>query len=103
MTSVYVLGPAVAITVAAGLGATLRRLLPDATDRPQRGAPASDDYGLLRTVALVEDLDTAYSVRALLTAGRVRSTVATGRDGLVRVLVFPDEYSRARRLVSWVL
>jgi hypothetical protein len=66
-------------------------------------APGLDDYGLLRTLALVERLDTGQSVRALLSAGGVRATVATGSDGLVRVLVFPDEYDRARRMVSWVL
>jgi hypothetical protein len=52
---------------------------------------------------VLHDLDTAQSVRALLVAGEVRATVATGRDGLVRVLVFPDEHARALRLVSWVL
>ena len=68
------------------------------------GAPSdAPDYGLLRAAAVVEDLDTGQSVRALLIAARVRATVATGPDGLVRVLVFPQEYDRARRLVSWVL
>jgi len=105
MSSVYVLGPALALGAAAGLGASLRRLFTSEPDTaPRRATPAAvDDYGLLRSVAYVEDLDTAHSVRALLKAGRVRSTVSTGRDGLVRVLVFPGEYDRARRLVSWVL
>jgi hypothetical protein len=74
-------------------------------NRATRPAPRFnlDDYGLLRAVALVESLDTGQSVRALLIAGGVRATVATGMDGLVRVLVFRDEYKRARRMVSWVL
>jgi hypothetical protein len=70
--------------------------------RPAR-AYAPDDYGLLRTLVLVESLDTGLSVRALLTAGGVRATVGTGSEGLVHVLVFPDEYDRGRRMVSWVL
>lgn len=104
LTSVYVLGPALAFGVVAALGASLRWIFSDArTARGAYHAPLFDDYGLLRTVALVEDVDTGQSVRALLRAGRVRATIATGQDGLVRVLVFPDEYDRARRLVSWVL
>jgi hypothetical protein len=45
--------------------------------RPVRSYTALDDYGLLRTLVLVDTLDT--------------------------VLVFPDEYDQARRMVSWVL
>jgi hypothetical protein len=78
------------------------------TDRRRRAAgPPSpsrdDDFGLLRTVALVDGLDTGMCVVGLLAGGSVRATVSTGSDGLVRVLVFPDEYTRARRMVSWVL
>ena len=65
--------------------------------------PPADDFGLLRAAAVVADLDTGRSIRNMLAAARVRATVATGRDGMVRVLVFPHEYDRARRLVSWVL
>ena len=84
------------------LGTSLRWIFTDAEAHP--GAPLdAPDYGLLRAAAVVEDLDTGQSVRALLIAARVRATVATGPDGLVRVLVFPQEYDRARRLVSWVL
>lgn len=85
----------------------LRLALPGRAPHPGRrpgSRPALlDDYGLLRTLALVNNLDTGQSVRALLATGQVRATVATGSDGLVRVLVFPEEYDRARRLVSWVL
>jgi len=81
------------------LGASLRWLLTE----PRPREKADDDYGLLRAVATVDDLDTGESIRALLVAGKVRATVATGVDGRVRVLVFTSEYARARRLVSWVL
>ena len=71
--------------------------------RPRSREKADDDYGLLRAIATVDDLETGQSIRALLTAGKVRATVATGVDGRVRVLVFTNEYARAHRLVSWVL
>nr|WP_240939909.1 hypothetical protein [Planosporangium flavigriseum] len=62
-----------------------------------------DDYGLLRTVLLVDHLETGRTIRDLLGTAGVRATVATGNDGLTRVLVFPDEYDRARRMVNRVL
>lgn len=107
LTSVYVLGPALALGFLVLVGALLRWIFSDALSDAPPAAPAipaeDDDYGLLRAAALVDDVDTGESVRALLAAARVRATVATGRDGIVRVLVFPDEYDRAVRLVSWVL
>ncbi len=71
--------------------------------RPVPSYTTLDDYGLLRTLVLVDTLDTGLSIRALLNAGGVRATVSTGTEGLVHVLVFPDEYDQARRMVSWVL
>ena len=100
VTSVYLLGPVLVSGAIATLGASLRWML--AEPRPEH-RPAPDDYGLLLAAAVVDDMDTAQSVRALLIAARVRATVAAGQDGRVRVLVFPAEYNRARRLVSWAL
>jgi len=85
----------VATTVAARTVKSRTRTVPSYT--------ALDDYGLLRTLVLVDTLDTGLSIRALLNAGGVRATVSTGTEGLVHVLVFPDEYDQARRMVSWVL
>jgi hypothetical protein len=70
---------------------------------PRGATTVRDDYGLLRTLVLVDTLDTGLSVRALLRGGGVRATVSTGSEGLVHVLVFPAEYDRAKRMVSWVL
>jgi hypothetical protein len=123
LTSVYVLGPALALGLVVVLAVVLRWIFSDAWHSTVPAAPAmpamparpatptgspatpplDNDYGLLRAAALVDDVDTGQSVRALLAAARVRATVATGTDGIVRVLVFPDEYARAVRLVSWVL
>lgn len=58
------------------------------------------DYGLLRSVSLVGDLAFARDVRDRLRRNGVRATLATGHDGMVRVLVFTDEYDRARLLLA---
>jgi hypothetical protein len=60
----------------------------------------STDYGLLRTVSMVGDLAFAREVRDRLRHYGVRATLATGPDGMVRILVFADELDRARRLIS---
>jgi hypothetical protein len=56
--------------------------------RPVPPYTALDDYGLLRTLVLVDTLGTGLPIRALLNAGGVRATVSTGTEGLVHVLVF---------------
>lgn len=58
------------------------------------------DYGLLRSVSLIGDLAFARDVRDRLRRNGVRATLATGHDGMVRVLVFADEYDRARLLLA---
>ncbi|WP_238008126.1 hypothetical protein KZZ52_06635 [Dactylosporangium sp. AC04546] len=71
------------------------------------GAPAAyethgdGDYGLLRSVSAVGDLAFARDVRDRLRRNGVRATLATGGDGMVRVLVFADELDRARRLINF--
>src|SRR5687768_10765392 len=72
---------------------------------PPGGAHSPDpdtavDYGLLRSVSLVGDLAFARDVRDRLRRNGVRATLATGQDGMVRVLVFADEYDRARLLLA---
>ncbi|MGI5244904.1 hypothetical protein [Dactylosporangium sp. CA-139066] len=62
--------------------------------------PPATDYGLLRTVSMVGDLAFAREVRNRLRTAGVRATLATGPDGMVRILVFADELDRARRLIS---
>ncbi|MCW2642548.1 MAG: hypothetical protein JWP76_4854 [Dactylosporangium sp.] len=91
-----------AVTVGARPTVPPRR--PTAPTRHPSPPPARlDDYGLLRTVVLVENVETGRSVRDLLTASGVRATTAKGTDGLIRVLVFPHEYEQARHMASWVL
>jgi hypothetical protein len=63
-------------------------------------APAADqEFGLLRTVALAADVASAGAVRDRLTARGIRATVGTDGAGFARVLVFADEYERARDAV----
>jgi hypothetical protein len=62
-------------------------------------APADREFGLLRTVALGADLASASAVRDRLTARGIRATVGTDEAGFARVLVFADEYERARDAV----
>jgi hypothetical protein len=85
------------------LGVTLRVAVLHAGGPPIGGSPQVEDYGLLRPIADVPTLDLGHCVGALLRGSGVRSTVVTGRDGRIRVLVFADEYDRAQRLVSWAL
>jgi hypothetical protein len=64
---------------------------------------APPDYGLLRCVSMIGDLAFAREVRDRLRLNGVRATLATGHDGMVRVLVFADEFDRARRLITFEL
>jgi hypothetical protein len=50
-------------------------------------------------VALAANLASAAAVRDRLTARGIRATVGTDAAGFARVLVFADEYERARDAV----
>ncbi|GAA3277929.1 hypothetical protein GCM10020218_027400 [Dactylosporangium vinaceum] len=75
------------------------RLLKYGTALPP-APPGTPDYGLLRSVSMVGDLAFAREVRDRLRSNGVRATLATGPDGMVRILVFADELDRARRLIN---
>lgn len=103
----YLLGPLLALVLVGVLAVLLRWDL-RREDDPLRGWPLDslelfgepEDYGLLSPAALAEDAEVAQEVRRLLARVGIRSTVATGRDGQVRVLVFAEEVDVARRLVG---
>jgi hypothetical protein len=61
--------------------------------------PSTPEFGLLVPVALSADMGAARAIRRRLLGRGIRATVGTGRDGFVRVLVFIDEYDRARDAV----
>ena len=70
-------------------------------DRPGRDQAASDDFGLLAAVAVVESAAEAQRIRTVLRAAGIRATTTVGRDGRHRVLVFQNELLRARRVGGW--
>src|SRR4051794_8406988 len=74
-----------------------RRLGPAGLRLPD---PDSADYGLLRSVSLVGDLAFARDLRDRLRPNGLPPPPAPGHAGMVRVLVFADEYARARLLLA---
>jgi hypothetical protein len=92
---IFLVGPLLALAVLA-----LIAVAADIKSFHLRAPSADDDeFGLLRPVALSADFHAAYAVRNRLVSLGIRATVGTGRDGFVRVLVFEDEYDRARDAV----
>lgn len=93
---IFLVGPLLALAVLA-LIAVAADVRP--SSHPARFSTGVDEFGLLRPVALTGDMGAARAVRNRLMALGIRATVGTGRDGYVRVLVFEDEYDRARDAV----
>ena len=91
-------GPLSALAIVACLALVLRWTF--GTGQPARPWSAPEDFGLLSTVATVDDPETASGVRRVLGEAGIRSTVAVTRDARVSVLVFDSELDRARRLVN---
>jgi hypothetical protein len=74
---------------------------PEAEPVDEVDQQASEDYGLLGVAAVVETVDAAEQIRAVLADAGIRATVAGAIDGRVRVLVFETDVPRARRVVGW--
>ena len=64
------------------------------------GLLGDQDYGLLTPAVTADDETTAGEFRRLLHTAGIRATVASAPDGRRLILVFPEELSRARRLVG---
>jgi hypothetical protein len=94
----YLAGPLIAISVVGVLGVVLRWAF--GRDAIQPPPAVADDFGLLRVAALVDCLEVAQQVRDALRQAGIRSTLSTGLDGFIKILVFPDDASRARRLLK---
>lgn len=94
----YLVGPLIAFAVIGVLAAVLRRALGRDSGRPP--PPPADDYGLLRVAALADRADVAADIRRALRQAGIRSTVSIGLDGLIRVLIFPEDAFRARRTLD---
>ena len=93
---ILLVGPLLALAVLA-----LIAVAADASTMRRRPATTEgdDDFGLLRTVAIASDFVMARAVRERLMSVGIRSTVGVDRDGMHLVLVFDDEYERARDAV----
>ncbi len=98
----YVLGPIIAFVVVAALALILRWTFSGA-DRSRAEADifaGPGDYGLLCVAGVVDSEDDARLTQSVLSQAGIRSTVAPGSDGRIRVLVFETEIEAARRLVG---
>jgi hypothetical protein len=73
---------------------------PERTGREAAVSAASDDYGLLVPAATVDTDEQATRIRDLLSAAGIRATTSVGSDGRRRVLVFPRDLGRARRVAG---
>ncbi|GAB3518813.1 hypothetical protein GCM10027575_43860 [Phytohabitans suffuscus] len=94
----YLVGPLIAFAVVGTMAAVLRRAL--GRDQVRAARPLAEDFGLLRVAALVDRLEVAQAVRSTLRRAGIRSTLSTGLDGLIKILVFPDDAGRARRVLE---
>jgi hypothetical protein len=113
-TGWYLAGPLIAFVLVGIMAAVLRWALNRDTDArgdtllhaldremdEGLGLLGGQDFGLLTPAAVADDDATAEEFRTLLSAAGIRATVATARDGRLLVLVFPEEQTRARRLVG---
>ncbi|WP_033340194.1 hypothetical protein [Catenuloplanes japonicus] len=113
-TGWYLAGPLIAFVLVCIMAAVLRwalnrdtdsrgETLLSALDREMDeglGLLGGQDFGLLTPAATADDDATAEEFRTLLSAAGIRATVAGARDGRLLVLVFPEELTRARRLVG---
>lgn len=97
----FVTGPMLALVVVGLLALFLRWAFgPTASlvaPPPRPGPPEA--YGLLVPVAQPTDEANGAALRALLGRAGVRAALVPTRDGL-RLMVFPDDASRARRLLA---
>ena len=102
----YLVGPLVAVLLIGMLGIVFWRLglqWVERADDPLHGLAIfseREDYGLLCPATVVDDPAVADVVRRLLADAGIRATQAVRSDGRVAVLVFPEEYEEARRLVG---
>lgn len=94
----YIVGPLVVLVVVGLLALALRWTY--GSSKPGQYRPAEPaDFGLLREVAVVDSLDGANALQALLSDANIRSTSASAPNG-VRVLVFAADLDRARQLTG---
>jgi SPOR domain len=97
----YLVGPTAAFVVVGLLALLLRWSFARGGSlvAPPAQSSTPDDYGLLVSVATVDDPALAESLGAQLEGLGIRSTVVETSNGL-RVMVFPADLERARAAIS---
>ena len=102
----FLLGPIVALAALA-LIVLLCRWVFSTTTRDKRAASravaasSAGDYGLLVPIATTDSQERAQQMRAALRAAGIRATVTPGATaGAVVVMVFRDDESRARNVLT---
>jgi hypothetical protein len=89
----------VALAVVGVLALVLRWAYP--RDRPPPAAfHSGEDYGLLTEIVSQATTPDGRRFLARLREAGVRATMTADRNGGVRILVFPDDAERARRVVE---
>lgn len=97
----FLLGPFLALVVVAGLALVLRWACASGGSLVERTphAGTADEYGLLVPVDNPPDQASGELLQRRLEVQGVRAILAGTSDGL-RVMVFPDDLARARRIVA---
>ncbi len=96
----FLVGPAIAFVVLAGLALFMRWAFGTGYGRGrERAAPSTDD-GLLTLIATLSRRESALALRAVLSDAGIRSTVRYPAPHRADVLVFPEDAARARMLAS---
>jgi hypothetical protein len=91
--------PLITFAVVGVLAAALWWMFWPQADRRTSVAAVDDDFGLLEVAAYAHQRVVAIAVRRFLAEAGIRSTLATGRDARIRVLVFAEDLQHARALV----
>jgi hypothetical protein len=94
----FLVGPAIAFVVLAGVALFMRWAFGTGYGRG-RPAPPQED-GLLTLIATLSRRESALALRAVLSDAGIRSTVRFPAEHRADVLVFPEDADRARSLAA---
>jgi hypothetical protein len=94
----FLVGPAIAFVVLAGLALFMRWAFGSGYGR-QKPAPPPDE-GLLTLIATLSRRESALALRAVLSDAGIRSTIRFPAEHRADVLVFPEDADRARTLAA---
>ena len=96
--SSYLFGPLLVGVAVAALVLALRWAYGSARTIPPK--KASQDFGLLRAVATIDDPDQASALRGMLADSGIRSTISRTDEGRTIVLVFAADIDSAHQVLG---